>query len=95
MEPCEDGMLTAPSVVVSGVTSGVVCDDDDAHGMMMLRDDRMTDDGVGGTRAMPVMVASTGVMDDNVLSRNASVTAEPSVVNREYPGKNTSKNLSY
>ena len=65
VEPCEDGMLAAPSVGISGVTSGVVCDDDDAHGMMMLRDDRMTDDGVGGTRATPVMVASTGVKDNN------------------------------
>ena len=52
----------------------------------------MTDDGVGGTWATPVMVASTGVKDDNVLSRNTSMTTEPSVDNREYPGNRTSKN---
>ena len=94
VEPCEGGMIIAPSVGISGVSSGVMCGDDDTSGMRILRDDRMTDDVVRGARAKPVMVASSRVMDDDVLSKIDSLTAEPSVANTEYPGKVTSKNFT-
>ena len=89
----KDGRLVAPSMGMSGVSSGVMYGDDTC-GMMIVRDDRMTDEVVRGARAKTVMVASPGVMDEDVLAMVDSLTAEPSVVNSEYPGKNTSKNLS-
>ena len=94
VEPYDDGMLPAPSVVEHGMTGGVKRDDDEAQGMLLMRADRMIDDDVGGTRAPSVMVTSTGVEDDSVLPQNNSENTEPSVDNRGYPGNRTSKNFT-
>ena len=94
VEPCDDKMLPAPSVVETGMTSGGEHGVDEAQGMVLVQADRMIADEVDGTRASPVMMASTGVEDDSVLSRNTSMMTVPSVDNGGYPGNRTSKNFT-